>query len=732
MNRQDAEQADSAVAGTPFQYTLAGQPPTPTAGGDGPNQTTAVELPLLPAHLAELRASGLSDEIIRAAGIYSETDRSKLAEITNRSSWSAKLGSAIVFPYRDKAGDVVLRRLKPDFPPMVKGKPAKYLSPSGAAVRVYLPPGAYERIEAGSVEIIITEGEKKALAGTQAGFCVLGLSGVDCWHPKKSTALLPDLELIEWRGRTAYIAFDSDAADNARVRENESLLAAALVKRGAAVKVVRLPAGKNGEKVGLDDLLLATGAAELRKLMDRAEPPAAPEPEALRQPAGDADPADVAAKVLTACERDGLPQLRFWCGSWWWWQGGRYIEKADAEVRAEVLGQFTRDWFCVKSRHISDAIEHVKAGTLLRGEIEPPAWLGQPPYGWGANECLATKGGIVHLPSLVSGSESSILPATPAFFTLNATEFDIDLNAPRPATWYWFLEALWGRDQQSIDTLQEIFGYLLTADTRHQKIFLLVGPTRSGKGTIARVFRKLAGEGNVAGPTLSSLATNFGLEPLIGKSVAIVSDARLSGRPDKAVVVERLLAISGADKLTIDRKHKTAIHCALPTRFIILSNELPRLDDASGTIISRFVFLQTERSFYGREDLELDNKLTAELPGILLWSIQGWQRLQERGRFLQPDAGLELLADLRDLASPIAAFARDCCEVNPTESVAIADLYAAWKRWCEEQGRDKFVSTVQVFGRDLVAAFPSIRRAQPRDGDGRVRIYVGIGLREGF
>jgi putative DNA primase/helicase len=35
--------------------------------------------------------------------------------------------------------------------------------------------------------------------------------------------------------------------------------------------------------------------------------------------------------------------------------------------------------------------------------------------------------------------------------------------------------------------LGEIFGYMLTADTSQRKIFLLVGPTRGGKGTIGRV-----------------------------------------------------------------------------------------------------------------------------------------------------------------------------------------------------------------------------------------------------
>jgi putative DNA primase/helicase len=62
-------------------------------------------------------------------------------------------------------------------------------------------------------------------------------------------------------------------------------------------------------------------------------------------------------------------------------------------------------------------------------------------------------------------------------------------------------------------------------------MLLVVGLKRSGKGTLARVLKALVGEDNVAGPTLSSLATSFGLWPLLGKTVAVVSDARLSGPP---------------------------------------------------------------------------------------------------------------------------------------------------------------------------------------------------------
>src|SRR5262249_8172089 len=207
----------------------------------------------------------------------------------------------------------------------------------------------------------------------------------------------------------------------------------------------------------------------------------------------------------------------------------------------------------------------------------------------------------------------------------------------------------------AIATLQEWFGYCLLPDTSQQKILLAVGPKRSGKGTIARVLRGLVGIENTAGPTLASLGTNFGLWPLLGKTLAIVSDARLSGRTDQAIVIERLLSITGEDALTVDRKYQEPVTGKLLTRLMILTNELPRLGDASGALSGRMIVLRMRESFYGREDIALTDKLLAERPGILLWAIEGWRRLRERRRFVQPAGGDELREQLEDIASPVGA-----------------------------------------------------------------------------
>ena len=136
---------------------------------------------------------------------------------------------------------------------------------------------------------------------------------------------------------------------------------------------------------------------------------------------------------------------------------------------------------------------------------------------------------------------------------------------------------------------------------------------------------KLIGAGNVCGPTTSSLAGPFGLQPLIGKSLAIVSDARFHDE-NIATVVERLLCISGEDTLTVDRKNITSVTLKLPTRFMFLTNEFPRLSDSSGALAGRFIILRFTESFYGREDTGLTERLLGELPGILNWAVEGWQR----------------------------------------------------------------------------------------------------------
>jgi phage/plasmid-associated DNA primase len=131
------------------------------------------------------------------------------------------------------------------------------------------------------------------------------------------------------------------------------------------------------------------------------------------------------------------------------------------------------------------------------------------------------------------------------------------------------------------------------------------------------------------------------------------------------------------------------------------------------------------RSFLGKENHALTTQLLHELPGILRWSLDGFDRLMKNDRFTVPQSSSDAVLALQDLVSPTSAFTRDECQDGG--EVPCKQLYAVYKQWCEENGHKP--RSEQGFGKDLRSVMPALRVTQPRTEDGRERIYAGVSLR---
>jgi putative DNA primase/helicase len=433
--------------------------------------------------------------------------------------------------------------------------------------------------------------------------------------------------------------------------------------------------------------------------------------------------------VEERCQHDGVLTLRHWRGTWWLWRRSHWSEREEIEVQA-LLYAFTEHARChnrdgevvpwaPNRRKVDDLLNALAAITLLAPEVDQPTWLD----GRESGTIVAVANGLLEVET------RQLMPHSPQFFNQAAVPFDYDKDAARPQRWHDFLDALWPDEPAAIDVLGEWFGYVISGRLDLQKIFVMVGPTRGGRGVIARIETALIGKANVAGPTLSSLASEFGLEPLVGKSLAIISDARSGGGKNSPLVVERMLSISGEDTLSINRKYKGHWIGKLGVRLHVISNVLPRFADASSAIVGRLVLVLTTRSWLGKEDFELERKLRSELSGILNWSLDGLQRLtvDNDNHFTELKTAEEAITVMRNLASPVGAFVRETYVLNPNEEIAVDTVYAAYKSWCEAGGHSKL--NKDRFGRDLHAACPSVRKRRPRNGSERYHVYAGLALR---
>ena len=435
-------------------------------------------------------------------------------------------------------------------------------------------------------------------------------------------------------------------------------------------------------------------------------------------------PFEAARSIVAAKYQRGVDRtIVYWQSEFHVWEGSHYRLRPTPDVR-EMLYCTTAETADKqpKKRNIDELVDALKAASNLSDLTRPPAYLRDQTGDRCPRTFIPMKNGIL-IPET-----DELLPATPRLFATYALPFDFEPLAPPPHEWIKFLADLWGDDQESIHLLQEWMGYLLTPRTEQQKALMLIGPKRGGKGTIARIIQALLGEHNYCSPRLADLGTHFGLQGMIGKLLAVVSDARLGGNADVFALAENLLRITGEDAVSIPRKFMIDYTARLPTRIMVLTNELPRFTDGSGALPSRFLILRLTRTFFGAEDHGLESRLMTELPSILNWALTGLDRLTQRGRFVQPSAAAEMIEELELLASPVRAFLADECVIEPGATIAASHLFDAFTEWCRVNGRDH-TGTAQTFGRDLRSALPNLKSTQPRQAGNRGRHYAGVRIR---
>jgi len=194
-----------------------------------------------PDHLADLRASGLNDETIPAAGVYSLRPRD-IALFFNLRRVPEELETALCFPYQGGA----FARIKL-FPSIGK---MKYAQPPKTSARLYMPLPVDNR------PVIVTEGENKTLAAHQAGLNAVRVGGVWNWLSRGEP--IDDLSLGRWDGREVTIIPDSDVFKRVDLMRAIYAVGHEMRGLGANVYVAQLPQ-PGAAKAELDDRLTAGG-----------------------------------------------------------------------------------------------------------------------------------------------------------------------------------------------------------------------------------------------------------------------------------------------------------------------------------------------------------------------------------------------------------------------------------------------------------------------------------------
>ena len=727
-----------------------------------PDANTIATNRLTPRHLADLRASGLSDPQIAACGFYSLQAPASVQKSLGWKRYNGELGDCLCIPFADATGKPTgYVRLKPDRPRKGKenGKAIKYESPKGSTNSAYFSPGTLAALTEQSAPLILTEGEKKAAKADQEGFPCVGLVGVYGWQKKRTKdangkpqgerELIDDLAAIPWQGRSVFLCLDSDSATNPMVRKAECHSSEALTKKGAIVKVVRLPQGEIGPdgkpgKVGLDDFLLAHGPDAFRALLAAAVEPAPPEKGLTPNESPD-DPHRLARLFIAErCQHtDGLT-LRNRRDQWCRWDGSACRELPDEELRAELTqvtkAEMDRANLIAQKMAEQDkrppTVHKITKGmlanvegalaslTILPASIEPPVWWNG--RAWERRNLIALSNGLLDLDAVFADKSEITLPHSPRWFSETCLRYPFDANADCPR-WIAFLKRNLEDDQERIALLQEWFGLCSTPDTSRQKFLVLEGEGSNGKSVVCAALEAVLGKENCSHVPLEVFGERFQLTPTIGKLANICSEV---GELDK-VAEGFLKSFTSGDTMQFDRKHKPPIQSVPTARLVLATNNRPRFSDRSGGLWRRMI-LMPFRIVIGADDPSrvygMDKpawwESSGELPGIFNWALIGLDRLRRQDRFTASKVCEAAIAEYRTENNPARMFLAETCNESPGSETPCGQIYQASRAWCQSSGYSPLAD--RSFGKEVRRVFPNAERREIRGDGARFYVYLGI------
>jgi putative DNA primase/helicase len=238
---------------------------------------------------------------------------------------------------------------------------------------------------------------------------------------------------------------------------------------------------------------LARIAEEMRSNKTRnREQPNGNSPLLLPPPTEPMAVARLFVKTHFLCEQ--VPTIRCLGGVWWTWRTTHWSEINERTVRS-LLYHYTENAIYLDakgnaapwapSRHrVGDLLEALAAICLLPQDFVQPCWLD----GRVTGQIVACANGLYDLDG------QQLYRHTPLYFSTVSVPFPYDPAAPAPHLFFEFLDALWPQETASVDALQEWFGYVISGRVNLQKMLLMIGPTRGGKGVLARILTALIGD----------------------------------------------------------------------------------------------------------------------------------------------------------------------------------------------------------------------------------------------
>ena len=257
-------------------------------------------------------------------------------------------------------------------------------------------------------------------------------------------------------------------------------------------------------------------------------------------------------------------------------------------------------------------------------------------------------------------------------------------DAPKPERWLQFVDEL--LEPGDVLTLQEYMGYCLLPVTFGQKMLIIIGRGGEGKSRIGTVMKDLLGDNMYMGSIAKIENSPFARADLEHMLLMVDDDLKMEALKQtnyiKSIVTSEL-------PMDLERKGIQSYQGRLFCRFMAFGNgNLRSLYDRSYGFFRRQLILTTkDRPRNRQDDPYLSIQLRKEKEGILLWCLEGLQRLFYNDfQFTVTPLAEENLNDAIREGNNAVDFMKSegYFRFDSQGSVTSRALYHAYRDWCDD------------------------------------------------
>lgn len=283
---------------------------------------------------------------------------------------------------------------------------------------------------------------------------------------------------------------------------------------------------------------------------------------------------------------------------------------------------------------------------------------------------------------------------TSDYFSTNQLPYDYDPNATCP-NFEAFLNDIFEGDQERVQLIRQILGYIWLKEIKIQKGFIFLGNGSNGKSVLASVMQQLYGKTSMSSTPLSIFERRFGLQELPGKLLNISSENEF----EKEFTTENFKQLTSGDLMSVEAKYRDSYTTTLYAKLVILLNRLMDSDDTSDGYFRRLVIIPFNKRYYelkqGEQpeegisymDVHLIDKLVAEISGIFNFSLEGLHDLMEHDYQLVSSSVCDaVLEEYKKRQNPVMSFIEDCIEFKEGGRIRRPDIRPAYTTWYGQHG----------------------------------------------